>query len=331
VIDPWGGSYYVERLTADLAARALEHIAEVEALGGMAKAIEDGLPKRRIEEASARTQARIDSGAQSVVGVNRYRPEGADEIPVLKVDNTAVREQQLAKLKRLKAERDPEAVAAALDALTAGAAGTGNLLELSVAAARAKATVGEISFALEKVFGRHKAHADAVKGVYLREAGKTPKADRARAMAEAFAQADGRRPRILVAKMGQDGHDRGQKVIASGFADLGFEVEIGDLFQTPAETAAQAVADGVHAVGASSLAAGHLTLVPELKAELAKLGRPDILIVVGGVIPPEDFKALEEMGVAAVFTPGTVVPEAAITVLERLNERLGYAQEQAAQ
>jgi methylmalonyl-CoA mutase len=331
VIDPWGGSYYVERLTADLAARALQHIAEVEALGGMAKAIEDGLPKRRIEEASARTQARIDAGTQSVVGVNRYRPSVADEIPVLKVDNSAVREQQLAKLKRLKAERDPTALAAALTALTNGAAGGGNLLELSVDAARAKATVGEISDALEKVFNRHKAHADAVKGVYLREAGETPLAQRAKAMADAFAQADGRRPRILVAKMGQDGHDRGQKVIASGFTDLGFEVEIGDLFQTPAETAAQAIADGVHAVGASSLAAGHLTLVPELKSELAKLGRPDILVVVGGVIPPEDFKALEEMGVAAVFTPGTVVPEAAITVLERLNELLGYAQEQAAQ
>ncbi|MFZ5721263.1 MAG: methylmalonyl-CoA mutase [Pseudomonadota bacterium] len=331
VIDPWGGSYYVERLTADLAERALQHIAEVEALGGMAKAIEDGLPKRRIEEASARTQARIDSGQQVVVGVNRYRPEHPDEIPVLKVDNSAVRQRQLEKLNRLKRERDPEAVAAALDALTRGAAGDGNLLELSVAAARAKATVGEISLAMEKVFGRHKAQADAVKGVYLREAGSTPAGERAKAMAEAFAQADGRKPRIMVAKMGQDGHDRGQKVIASGFADLGFEVEIGDLFQTPAEAAAEAVEAGVHAVGASSLAAGHLTLVPELKAELAKLGRPDILVFVGGVIPPEDFKALEEMGVAAVFTPGTVIPEAAITVLERLNEQLGYAQEQAAQ
>ncbi|WP_374468907.1 methylmalonyl-CoA mutase [Phenylobacterium sp.] len=329
VIDPWGGSYYVERLTADLAERALAHIAEVEALGGMTRAIEDGLPKRRIEEASARTQARIDSGLQSVVGVNRYKPETADEIPVLKVDNTAVRERQLEKLKRLRAERDPEAVRQALEALTNGAAANANLLELSVNAARAKATVGEISDALEKVFNRHKAHADAVKGVYLRESGETPAARRAKAMVEGFTQADGRKPRILVAKMGQDGHDRGQKVIASGFADLGFDVDIGDLFQTPAETAAQAVRDNVHAVGASSLAAGHLTLVPELKAELAKLGRPDILVVVGGVIPPEDFKALEELGVAAVFTPGTVVPEAAVTVLERLNELLGYAQEAA--
>ena len=328
VIDPWGGSYYVERLTADLAARALEHIAEVEALGGMTKAIVDGLPKRRIEEASACTQARIDSGVQSVVGVNRYRPDVDDDIPVLKVDNTAVRNAQLEKLKRLKAERDPEAVVAALDALTAGASRDGNLLELSVNAALAKATVGEISYALEKVFGRHKAKADAVKGVYLREAGKTAAGERAQAMAEAFAQADGKKPKIMVAKMGQDGHDRGQKVIASGFTDLGFDVVIGDLFQTPAETAAKAVTECVHTVGASSLAAGHLTLMPELKSELAKLGRPDILVVVGGVIPPEDFKALEDMGVAAIFTPGTAVPETAITVLERLNEELGYAQDQ---
>ena len=329
VIDPWGGSYYIERLTADLAARALTHIAEVEALGGMAKAIEDGLPKRRIEEASARTQARIDAGLQAIVGVNRYLPDTPDEIPVLKVDNSAVREQQLAKLARLRAERDPDGVTAALAALTQGAAGGGNLLELSVNAARAKATVGEISDALEKVFSRHVAHAGAVKDVDLRESGVTPAAQQARSMAEAFAQADGRKPRILVAKMGQDGHDRGQKVIASGFADLGFDVDIGDLFQTPAETAAQAVADGVHAVGASSLAAGHLTLVPELKSELAKLGRSDIMVVVGGVIPPEDFAALKDMGVAAIFTPGTTVPDAAITVIERLNALLGYAQESA--
>ena len=329
VIDPWGGGFYVERLTRDLAERALAHISEVEALGGMARAIEEGLPKRRIEEASARTQARIDSGKQSVVGVNRYKPDVPDQIPVLKVDNSAVRAAQLDKLKRLKAERDPEAVAAALDALTAGAAGNANLLELSVNAARARATVGEISFALEKVFGRHKAKADAVRGVYLREAGATPAADQARAMADAFAQADGRKPRLMVAKMGQDGHDRGQKVVASGFADLGFDVEIGDLFQTPAEAAAEAVQAGVHAVGASSLAAGHLTLVPELQSELKKLGRPDILVFVGGVIPPEDFKTLEDMGVAAIFPPGTVIPEAAIKVLERLNEELGYAQETA--
>ncbi|WP_309605908.1 methylmalonyl-CoA mutase [Phenylobacterium sp.] len=329
VIDPWGGSYYIERLTADLAARALTHIAEVDALGGMAKAIEEGLPKRRIEEASARTQARIDAGLQTVVGVNRYRPERAAEIPMLKVDNTAVREQQLAKLARLKAERDPAAAGAALEALTAGAAGHGNLLELSVSAARAKATVGEISDALERVFGRHQAHANAVSGIYLRESGVTDQARRAQDMAAAFAHADGRKPRILVAKMGQDGHDRGQKVIASGFADLGFDVQIGDLFQTPAETAAQAVADGVHVVGASSLAAGHMTLVPDLKAELKNLGRADIMVVVGGVIPPEDFAALRDMGVAAIFTPGTTVPDAAISVIERLNALLGYAQDQA--
>jgi len=331
VIDPWGGSYYVERLTADLAARALHHIEEVEALGGMARAIENGLPKRRIEEASARTQARIDSGIQSVVGVNRYRSDTPDDIPVLKVDNSAVRARQLEKLKKLKAERDPAAVEAALQALTEGARGTANLLELSVNAARAHATVGEISLALEKAFDRHKARADAVKGIYLKEAGSTPAAERAKAMAEAFRQADGRKPRILVAKMGQDGHDRGQKVIASGFLDLGFDVDIGELFETPAEAAAQAVANNVHAVGASSLAAGHLTLVPELRTELAKLGRPDIVVVVGGVIPPEDYQALRDAGVAAIFAPGTVVPEAAIEVLERMNEALGYAQLDAAQ
>jgi methylmalonyl-CoA mutase len=331
VIDPWGGSYYVERLTADLATRALGLIEEVEAMGGMARALEDGLPKRRIEEAAARTQARIDSGRQSVIGVNCFRPDTPDDLPVLKVDNTAVRERQLEKLKRLRAERDPAAVEKALNELTNGARGKGNLLELSVAAARAHASVGEISDALEAAFGRHKAHADAVKGVYLREAGPTAASDRARAMADAFTQADGRKPRILVAKMGQDGHDRGQKVIASGFADLGFDVDIGNLFETPAEAAAEAVANNVHAVGASSLAAGHLTLVPELKAELAKLGRSDIVVVVGGVIPPEDYPALREAGVAAIFPPGAAVPDAAIEVLERLNEALGYAQLDAAQ
>jgi methylmalonyl-CoA mutase len=331
VIDPWGGSYYVERLTADLATRALGLIEEVEAMGGMARALEDGLPKRRIEEAAARTQARIDSGRQSVIGVNCFRPDTPDELPVLKVDNTAVRERQLEKLRRLRAERDSAAVERALNELTNGARGKGNLLELSVNAARAHASVGEISDALERAFGRHKASADAVKGVYLREAGATPAGDRAKAMVEAFTQADGRKPRILVAKMGQDGHDRGQKVIASGFLDLGFDVDIGDLFETPAEAAAQAVASNVHAVGASSLAAGHLTLVPELKAELAKLGRSDIIVVVGGVIPPEDYPALRDAGVAAIFPPGAVVPEAAIEVLDRLNEALGYAQLDAAQ
>lgn len=332
VIDPWGGSWYVERLTHDLAARALAHIEEVEALGGMTKAIEQGLPKLRIEEAAAKTQARIDSGRQSVVGVNRYRPEVADDIPVLKVDNADVRRQQLEKLSRLKAERDPAAVESALAALTNGASADGNLLALAVDAARAKATVGEISDALEKVFGRHRAEIRTIQGVYLREAGNdNSAAARAKAMVEAFEEADGRRPRILVAKMGQDGHDRGQKVIATAFADLGFDVDIGPLFQTPAEAARQAVENDVHVVGASSLAAGHLTLVPELKAELERQGRGDIMIVVGGVIPPGDFQALRDAGASAIFPPGTVIAEAAADLLDQLNGRLGYAKREAAE
>ena len=326
VIDPWGGSFYVERLTYDLASRALAHIEEVEALGGMAKAIEQGIPKLRIEEAAARTQARIDSGAQSVVGVNRHRSDAVDEIAVLKVDNASVRAQQLEKLARLKAERDPAAVEAALAALEAGARGGANLLALAVDAARAKATVGEISVALEKVFGRHQAQPQLLRDVYAGESGETPAIARARDMVAAFKQADGRAPSVLIAKMGQDGHDRGQKVIATGFSDLGFDINVGVLFQTPAETAKEAVERNVHVVGASSLAAGHLTLVPQLKAELAKLGRPDIMIVVGGVIPDEDLKALHDEGVAAVFQPGTVLPEAAIKLLDELNERLGYTQ-----
>jgi len=326
-IDPWGGSYYVERLTADLAWRALAHIEEVERLGGMAKAIEAGAPKLRIEEVAARTQARIDSGRQSVVGVNRYKPEHEETIPMLKVDNTSVRQQQVEKLKRLRAERDETQVQSALDALTNGAASNANLLELSVQAARAKATVGEISDALEKVFGRHKAEIKAIKGVYLREAGADDfTVNRARAMVEAFRSADGSAPRIMIAKMGQDGHDRGQKVVASAFGDLGFQVEIGPLFQTPGETAHDAIAAKVHAIGASSLAAGHLTLVPELKAELAKAGRDDIMVVVGGVIPPSDFQALRDAGAAAIFPPGTVIAQAAIELLEKLNAKLGYSQ-----
>ena len=325
-IDPWGGSYYVERLTHDLARRALAHIEEVEALGGMAKAIEQGVPKLRIEEAAARAQARIDSGQQAVIGVNRYQPQTEDDIAVLKVDNAAVRAQQLEKLAQLRAERDPAAVETALAALEAGARGDGNLLALSVEAARAKATLGEISLALEKVFGRHQAQIKLLKGVYGGEAGETPKIVRARSMVEAFRQADGRAPKVMVAKMGQDGHDRGQKVVASGFTDLGFDVEVGALFQTPAETAREAVDKNVHVVGASSLAAGHLTLVPQLKQELAKLGRPDIMIVVGGVIPNEDLKALYDEGVAAVFQPGTVLSDAAIRLLDELNVRLGYSQ-----
>jgi methylmalonyl-CoA mutase len=331
VADPWGGSYYVEKLTHDLAARALTHIEEVESLGGMAKAIDQGLPKLRIEEAAARTQARIDAGKQSVVGVNRYRPEVADDIPVLKVDNSAVRTAQLEKLKRLKAERDEAETIAALDALEAGARSDGNLLELAVNAARAKATVGEISYALEKVFGRHRAEIKSIQGVYMAEAGDNALVQRARAMVEAFEQADGRRPRILIAKMGQDGHDRGQKVIATAFADLGFDVDIGPLFQTPAEAARQAVENDVHVVGASSLAAGHLTLAPELKDELARQGRPDIMTVIGGVIPQQDWPALEAAGVAAIFPPGTVIAEAAIDLLQKLNRQLGYEQAVAAE
>ncbi len=326
VADPWGGSYYVERLTHDLAARALEHIEEVEALGGMAKAIDQGLPKLRIEEAAARTQARIDSGKQSLVGVNRYKPEVADDIPVLKVDNTTVRNAQLEKLSRLKAERNEVETQAALDALEAGARADGNLLALAVDAARAKATVGEISYALEKVFGRHRAEIKSIQGVYVSEAGSNAAVARAKAMVEAFEQADGRRPRILIAKMGQDGHDRGQKVIATAFADLGFDVDMGPLFQTPAEAARQAVENDVHVVGASSLAAGHLTLAPELIAELGKAGRPDIMTVIGGVIPPQDWQALKDAGVAAIFPPGTVIAESAIELLEKLNRQLGYDQ-----
>jgi methylmalonyl-CoA mutase len=326
-IDPWGGSYYVERLTYELAVRALQHIEEVEALGGMAKAIEAGVPKLRIEEVAAKTQARIDSGRQTVVGVNRYKPEVEEAIPMLKVDNTEVRRRQLEKLQRLRAERDEDAVRARLDALTRGAAGGANLLELSVGAARAKATVGEISDALETVFGRHTAEIRAIKGVYLREAGADDlTVARARRMVEDFRATDGGPPRIYIAKMGQDGHDRGQKVVASAFSDLGFHVQIGPLFQTPAETARDALAAGVHAIGASSLAAGHLTLVPELKAELARVGREDVMVVVGGVIPPSDFQALLDAGAAAIFPPGTVIAEAAIQLLEQLNARLGYSQ-----
>jgi methylmalonyl-CoA mutase len=319
VIDPWGGSAYVEKLTHDLALRAWEHIQEVEAAGGMAKAIDAGLPKLRIEEAAARTQARIDSGRQPVIGVNKYRPADEELLDVLKIDNSAVRREQTAKLQRLRAERDQPAVDAALDALTKAAAnGDGNLLALSIDAARAKATVGEISDALEKVYGRHAATIRTISGVYREEAGAVEAIDRARAATAEFEQAQGRRPRILVAKMGQDGHDRGQKVLATAFADLGFDVDVGPLFQTPAEVARQAVEADVHVVGVNSLAAGHLTLVPELRDELAKQGRPDIMIVVGGVIPPQDFDALREAGAAAIYPPGTVIAEAALELLEKL-------------
>ena len=326
VIDPWGGSHYVERLTHELANKARVLMAEVEALGGMAKAIEAGVPKMRIEEAAARTQARIDTGQQTVVGVNRYLSDAVDDIPMLKVDNAAVLAAQIDKLKRLRAERDEAKTQAALDALTEGARGKANLLELSVRAARAFATVGEISDALEAAFGRHVATVKTARGVYAREAGNDPKISRARDMVAAFIDNDGGPPRILIAKLGQDGHDRGQKVIATAYGDLGLEATAGALFQTPAEAARDAVAANVHAVGASSLAAGHLTLVPELKAELEKLGRPDIMIVVGGVIPPSDVQTLIDMGAAAVYPPGSVVAETAIDLIDKLNQRLGYAQ-----
>jgi methylmalonyl-CoA mutase len=323
VVDPWGGSYYLERLTHDLAASAWGHMHEVEELGGMTRAIQAGIPKLRIEEAAARTQARIDSGQQTVVGVNKYRPTTVEQIEVLKVDNTAVRETQIASLKRLRAERDTARLEATLNALTEAArAGTGNLLELSIDAARARATVGEISLALEKVFGRYEAPVRTIRGVYAAEAGGDGMAKEVQRLVERFAEAEGRRPRILVAKMGQDGHDRGQKVIATAFADLGFDVDIGPLFQTPAETARQAVENDVHIVGISSLAAGHLTLVPQLRDELARLGREDIMIVVGGVIPPQDYPALQEAGAAAVFGPGTVIATAAGKLISALAERL---------
>lgn len=332
IIDPWGGSYYVERLTAELAAKAWGHIQEVEKLGGMAKAIEAGIPKLRIEEAAAKTQARIDGRQQSIIGVNIFKPENEAAIDVLKVDNASVRAQQLDKLRRLRAERNETETQAALTALTNGAQGGGNLLDLAVKAARAKATVGEISLAMEKVFGRHRAEIKAISGVYKREVGEmNPAVTRVQLMCEAFEEADGRRPRILVAKMGQDGHDRGQKVIASAFADLGFDVDIGPLFATPDEAARQGVENDVHIIGVSSLAAGHLTLVPELKGALAKAGRPDIMIVVGGVIPPQDFDALIAAGASAIFPPGTVIADAAEKLLEELNQRLGYTQKSAAE
>jgi methylmalonyl-CoA mutase len=319
-VDPWGGSYYVERLTHDLVVRAWTHIDEVESLGGMVKAIEAGVPKLRIEEAAARTQARIDSGRQAIIGVNCFRPTAKETVPVLKVDNAAVRRTQIARLDQLRRERDGEACQRALDALTACAEGKGgNVLELAIAAARARASVGEISMALEKVWGRHSAEIRAISGVYAGEVGeKSAGIANVRARTKAFLEHEGRRPRILVAKMGQDGHDRGQKVIATAFADLGFDVDIGPLFQTPEETAQAAVENDVHVIGASSLAAGHLTLVPALRAALAALGRPDILVVVGGVIPPDDYPALREAGAVEIFGPGTVIAEAACRILDRL-------------
>ncbi|GAB2482567.1 methylmalonyl-CoA mutase [Jatrophihabitans fulvus] len=319
VIDPWGGSHYVEKLTYDLARQAWAHIREVEDAGGMAKAIDKGLPKLRIEEAAARTQARIDSGRQPLIGVNKYRLAEEDDLDVLKVDNAGVRREQTEKLQRLREERNADEVEATLAALTNAADRGGNLLELAVDAARAKATVGEISDALEKVYGRHQATIRTISGVYREEAGADVGViEQARAATDEFEAAEGRRPRILMAKMGQDGHDRGQKVLATAFADLGFDVDVGPLFQTPGEVARQAVEADVHIVGVNSLAAGHLTLVPELRDELAAQGRDDIMIVVGGVIPPGDFDALREAGAAAIFPPGTVIAQAALELLEKL-------------
>jgi methylmalonyl-CoA mutase len=321
-IDPWGGSALVERLTHELAQAARKHIAEVEALGGMTKAIEAGIPKLRIEESAARTQARIDSGRQVIVGVNRFHRDDEPALDVLKIDNGAVRAAQCKRLEALRSGRDEARTQAALDALTAGASSGANLLALSVEAARARATVGEMTMALEKVFGRHEARVQMVQGVYRSETMSGTEGqdaiDEVRARTAAFAASTGRRPRILVAKMGQDGHDRGQKVIATAFADLGFDVDVGPLFQTPEESARQAVENDVHVVGLSSLAAGHLTLVPELRDALAKLGRPDIRVVVGGVIPPGDHDALRAAGASAIFGPGTVIARAAGELLALL-------------
>ncbi|TGT69031.1 methylmalonyl-CoA mutase [bacterium M00.F.Ca.ET.159.01.1.1] len=318
MIDPWGGSAYVERLTHDLAARALAHIEEVESLGGMAAAIEKGIPKLRIEEAAARTQARIDSGEQILVGVNAHRPQTDIEVDVLKIDNAEVKARQLAKLQRLKGTRDVAALEDALAALTRAAEGDENLLEFAIRAARANATVGEISLALEKVFGRHTAAVQTISGVYRDALGDNPALDPLQEKIKAFEKKTGGKPRILVAKMGQDGHDRGQKVIASAFADLGFDVTVGPMFQTPDEIAKLAVQHDVDIIGASSLAAGHLTLIPELKAALKKLGHGDMLIVAGGVIPPQDYDAVLAAGAAEIFPPGTVIPEAANRLMDRL-------------
>lgn len=330
IIDPWAGSYYVEKLTHDLAERAWKHIQEAEAAGGMAKAIEQGIPKMRIEEAAARTQARIDSGQQKVIGVNTFRLPQEDKLDVLKVDNAAVYAAQVAKLERLRAERNDDDVRRSLEALTnAAAAGSttdldGNLLKLAVDAARAKATVGEISDAVEKVYGRHQAVIRTISGVYKNEVGNDDAAAAVLKATEKFEEDEGRRPRILVAKMGQDGHDRGQKVVVSAFADLGFNVDVGPLFSTPEEVAQQAVDADVHLVGVSSLAAGHLTLLPALKQALKDQGRDDIMVVIGGVIPPDDVPTLKEMGAAAVFLPGTVIAESALDILKQLSEQLGH-------
>jgi len=327
-VDPWAGSAYVEKLTDQLARKGWERIQEVEQAGGMAKAIEQGIPKMRIEEAAARTQARIDSGRQPVIGVNKFTVDQEDELEVLKVDNRAVREQQIAKLERLRAERDEAVTQEMLERISWAAANPDptdpdrNLLKVSIDAARAKASVGEISSALEKVFGRYTAQIRTISGVYNKESGSSQAVEKARKLVEEFEKEEGRRPRILIAKMGQDGHDRGQKVIATAYADLGMDVDVGPLFQTPEEVARQAVESDVHVVGASSLAAGHLTLVPELRKELDKLGRQDIMVVVGGVIPSQDFDELRANGADAIYPPGTNIPECAVDLLQTLDKRL---------
>ena len=323
VVDPWGGSFYLEALTNALLRKGWEHIQEVERLGGMAKAIETGLPKMRIEEAAARRQAQIDSGKEIIVGINKYRLEKEDPIEILDVDNTAVREAQIKQLAKLRSERDNNRVQAALTALTEAAHNkTGNLLALAIEAARARASLGEISDALEKIYGRHKAVIRSISGVYSSEYGENDDIKAVRALADEFAEKEGRRPRIMIAKMGQDGHDRGAKVIATAYADLGFDVDIGPLFQTPEETAKQAVENDVHVVGFSSLAAGHKTLLPQLVQELKKLGRDDIMVVIGGVIPAQDYDFLRANGAAAIFGPGTVIPVAAEKILRELIKRL---------
>ncbi|MGC6534299.1 MAG: methylmalonyl-CoA mutase, partial [Parvibaculales bacterium] len=326
VIDPWGGSYFVEKLTHDLAARALTHIQEVEKLGGMAAAIEQGIPKMRIEEAAARTQARIDSGRQTVVGVNKFRLENEDAVDVLKVDNSAVRTAQIDRLKALKESRNENETQAALAALTKSAeTGEGNLLALAVDAARAKATVGEISSAMEKVYNRHEAKPQVISDVYEKDFGASdPNIAKVHDMINRFTEREGRAPSVYLAKMGQDGHDRGQKVVATALADLGFDVVAGPLFQTPEEAAKDAIASGAHIVGVSSLAAGHLTLVPELRDALAAEGRDDMMVIVGGVIPPQDFDALREFGAKAIFPPGTVIPDAAAELITTLTQHLGH-------
>jgi methylmalonyl-CoA mutase len=325
VIDPWAGSYYVESLTNELINRAWQHIEEIEKLGGMAKAIETGLPKMRIEEASARRQAQIDSGKETIIGVNKYRLEKEEPIDILDIDNTAVRIKQIEKLNQLKASRDDQKVAEALAAITKAAeTGEKNLLELAVQAARVRATLGEISDAIEKVANRHKAIIRSISGVYSTAFSNEEEITVVKQMADEFLENEGRRPRILIAKMGQDGHDRGAKVIATAFADLGFDVDMGPLFQTPEETALQAVENDVHVIGMSSLAAGHKTLLPQLVEELKQLGREDILVVVGGVIPAQDYSFLYEHGAVAIFGPGTIIPVAAQKVIKEIYRQLGY-------